>query len=271
MDQQGQWQVAGNAAENYQRYLVPAIFGPWGETLIELARPQPGERVLDLACGPGVLARFAAARVGPTGRVIGLDLNPGMLAVARSLPPVAGAPIEWREGSALDLPLADAGLDLIVCQQSLQYFPDRATALREAHRVLRPGGRVALSVWRPIEWSPGFSALAAALARHVSAEAAQIARAPFALGDAAALQALLAGTGFGGIEVRAAEALVRFPSAEAFVQQYVSGSPLAPHVAQAGDDARAALVRDVAGALAPYRDEGGVAFPIAAHLALARA
>ena len=85
MNQQGQWQVAGSAPEVYERELVPAVFGAWAPILVELAEPRPSERVLDVACGTGVVARIAATRVGPTGTVVGIDLNPGMLSVARSL------------------------------------------------------------------------------------------------------------------------------------------------------------------------------------------
>src|SRR6266545_1405550 len=85
MSNQGQWQVAGNAAETYERALVPAVFAAWASLVIALADPKPGERVLDIACGTGVVARLAAERVGHTGNVVGLDLNPGMLAVAASV------------------------------------------------------------------------------------------------------------------------------------------------------------------------------------------
>src|SRR6266852_4374578 len=157
VEQQTQWQVAGSAPENYERYLVPAIFGPFATDLVELSAIQPGERVLDVACGPGVVARLAAEVVGATGRVVGVDLNAGMLAVARTLPLARGAPVEWRE--------------------------DDAAALREMRRVLSPTGRLVLSTWREIGLSPGFAALAEALARHVPAAVATI-RGPFALGDA---------------------------------------------------------------------------------------
>src|SRR5262249_13923549 len=152
---------------NYERYLVPAIFGPWAADLLALAAPQPGERVLDLACGTGAVARLTAERVGTAGAVIGLDLNPGMTELARSLPAPRGAAVEWRVGTALELPFTNATFDLALCQQGLQFFSDRAAALGETRRVLRSGGRLALSVWRSIDRSPGFAALAEALAEHV--------------------------------------------------------------------------------------------------------
>src|ERR1700751_727028 len=143
MAQHEAWQVGGRAAEIYHRYLVPAIASLRATDLIYRAAPRPGERVLDVACGTGVVARLAAERMG-SGRVVGLDINAGMLAVAQSLPSVATRPIEWQEGSALALPFSDDAFDLILCQFGLQFFPDKPAALGEMRRVLAPSGRVAL-------------------------------------------------------------------------------------------------------------------------------
>ena len=199
MSDQGQWQVAGSAAETYERALVPAVFAAWAPLVVGLVDPKPGERVLDVACGTGVVARLAAQRVGGTGQVVGLDLNPGMLAMGRSIASnaePASAAITWQEASAIKMPLPDAAFDIAYCQLGLQFFPDRPAALREMYRVLVSGGRLGLMVWRGIEHSPGFDVLAAALARHVSAEAAGIMRAPFGIADAEELRGLIAAAGF---------------------------------------------------------------------------
>lgn len=273
MSNQGQWQVAGSAAETYERALVPAVFAAWAPPVVELADPRPGERVLDVACGTGVIARLVAQQVGRSGSVVGLDLNPGMLAVAASsaaTESLTSAPITWQEASATKMPLPDATFDIVYCQLGLQFFPDRPAALREMYRVLVPGGRVALMVWRGIEHSPGFGVLAAALARHVSTEAAGIMRAPFALADADELRGLIAAAGFRDITIRTAPGPVRFPSVTRFVQDYVAGSPLAGHVAKASDEARAALMSEVADALKSQLVAGALTFPIAAHLASAK-
>jgi ubiquinone/menaquinone biosynthesis C-methylase UbiE len=143
MGQQGQWQVAGSAPEVYQRELVPAVFGPWAPIVVELAHPRPGERVVDIACGTGIVARVAAARVGASGSVAGVDLNPGMLDVARSVAMTSqpAAPIQWHEGSADKLPFPEGLFDIAYCQLGLQFFADRPTALREMRRVLVAEGR----------------------------------------------------------------------------------------------------------------------------------
>jgi ubiquinone/menaquinone biosynthesis C-methylase UbiE len=189
------WQVTGSAAEVYQRQLVPAIFAPWAPRVLDLAAPAAGARVLDVACGTGVVARLAAERVGPGGRVVGLDLNPGMLQVAAGLA-VRGAPTRWVQADAGHLPFGDRSFEVVCCQLGLQYVPDRAATLAEMARVLAPGGRLAAMVWRSIEHSPGFALLAEALDRHVGPAAGATMRAPFGLGDEETLRGQVAGAGF---------------------------------------------------------------------------
>src|SRR3984957_8894332 len=142
----GHWQLEGTAAaELFERYLVPAITAKWAEDLLDRAQPREGEAVLDIACGTGIVARLAAKRIG-RGFVNCLDLNAGMLAVARRAP-TEGAAINWIEGSALDLPFPADSFDVVFCQQGLQFFPDQGKALGEICRVLKGGGRAALSVY----------------------------------------------------------------------------------------------------------------------------
>jgi len=268
---QTEWQVGGDAAELYERYHVPAIVGPWAADLVGLSPPRSGDRVLDVACGTGVVARLVAQHAAAPAKVVGLDLNARMIAVARSLPPGPGAPVEWQEGSALAMPFADGSFDLVLCQQGLQFFPDRPTALREMHRVLVPGGRMALSVWRPIQFKPFHAALADALTRHVGPQAAAPLHAACSLGNAEELLALVTGAGFRDVAIRPATKIHRVGPPDEFVRGWLAGSPMAEAVARADDGTRAALVRDVTGALLPYIHAGDLAFPMEAHIAMARA
>lgn len=273
MNQPGQWQVAGSAPEVYERELVPAVFGEWAPIVVELAHPRPGERVVDVACGTGIVARTAAARVGPTGAVVGVDLNPGMLSVARSVMLTdsrSAAPIRWQEASADKLPFPDGSFDIVYCQLGLQFFSDRVAALREMRRVLGAEGRLALMVWRGMHESPGFAALAESLERHVGQAAAAIMRAPFGLSDAEELAGLVRAAGFQDVAVQQRVGTVRFASIDRFVSSYVAGSPLAGLVSQANDAAREALIADARNALAQYATSTELAFPIAAHLLSAR-
>jgi ubiquinone/menaquinone biosynthesis C-methylase UbiE len=273
MNQQGQWQVAGSAAEVYEKELVPVVFGPWAPLVIDLASPREGDRVLDVACGTGIVTRQVANRVGPSGAVVGVDLNSGMLKVARAAYSPAsrsGGPIEWHEASAEKLPFPNASFNVVYCPLGLQFFADRAAALREMHRVLASGGRLGLMVWRSIDESPGFALLAEALDRHVGQAAANIMRAPFALSDANELATLVRNAGFQDVVIQQQVGTVRFPSVEKFLLSYVTGSPLAGPVSQTDDAARKALISDARNTLGKYTSNGELTFPIAAHLVSAK-
>ena len=263
--------ATGNVFAIYDQYLVPAVFGAWTPKLLDLAQVGEGDRVLDVACGTGVAARLAAQRVGARGAVVGLDITPGMLEVARSVPPVSGAPIAWREGDACALPLEDSQFNVVLCQLGLMFFSDEPKALREMYRVLAPGGRMALLVWRAIEHSPGYEVLARALGNHVSAEASSIMHTPFVFGDKdQALRALVADVGFHNVSVQSDTGSVCFKSPEEFVQLYVAGTPLARHFAEVDDTMQTALISEVDSALQSYVNEEGLEFPIEGHLVVAK-
>jgi ubiquinone/menaquinone biosynthesis C-methylase UbiE len=262
------WQVEGSAAELYQRLVVPAMTGMWAADLVERAAPPPGARVLDVACGTGVVARLAAERVGDAGHVAAVDLNPDMLAVARSLPPVAGASIEWHEGSALALPFEGGSFDVVLCQLGLQFFPDRPAALAEMRRVLGRPGRLALSVYSPIERNPAPHALVEALDRRGERTAVEIKRAEHALGDPDELRTLVSDAGFAEIEVETVVKVVRLASVADYVRIQRTATPIGAAVADRDrvfDD----LVEELSAALAPYVGPEGLGFPQESHVALA--
>jgi ubiquinone/menaquinone biosynthesis C-methylase UbiE len=259
------WQLSGSSADAYEEFLVPAIFDGWARSLVDLADPRPDERVLDVACGTGVVARAAAPRVHPAGTVTGVDVNRGMLDTARS---VGGAAIEWRQAEAANLPFPDASFDVGFCQQGLQFMADREAAAHEMRRVLATDGRLALSVWRAIECSPAYAAFADALERH-AAGAGQIMRTPFAFGDEESLRQLLLGSGFDQVRVVIDVKVCRFPSVAEFLRQEATASQLAGPVGRLVPDARHALVADLEDVLAPYVDDNGLALPIESHVALA--
>lgn len=147
MTAQSDWNFLTSVAENYERNLVPIIFAPWADELVETACLRQGDRVLDVACGTGIVARIAARKLGGTGSVTGLDVSAPMIMVARATALTEGVAVEWREASAVELPFPEATFDVVLCQSGLQFFPDRPASLREMHRVLEPaGGRLILSV-----------------------------------------------------------------------------------------------------------------------------
>jgi ubiquinone/menaquinone biosynthesis C-methylase UbiE len=210
---------------------------------MKIAALRLGERVLDVACGTGVVARLASQSVGSAGVVAGLDINPGMLAVGRSTTP-PGMAIDWHEASAEAMPLPDGSFDVVLCQMGLQFMSEKDAALREMRRVLAPGGRLILNVPGPTPQL--FVVMGEALARHIGAEAAGFVNHVFSLHDTAALQHLISRASFRDVSVQAETKPLRLPPPEEFLWQYVHSTPLAGAVAQVNDERRGALERDVA-------------------------
>ena len=266
-----QWQqLEESTAEAYERYLVPLLFAPGAQYLVELAALAPGERVLDVACGTGSVARTAASHVGTNGTVAGLDLSESMLTVARRVSSDIRPAIEWRTGNAGDIPFPGAAFDAVFCQQGLQFLPDRAAVLGEMHRVLAPNGRLTLSVLRSIEHNPGWARLAEVLERHVGPDAGAIMRSPFPSLSAGELRDLIAGAGFRDVQILIGIGPVRYPSAKEFLQWEAASWLLAKPLGSMQDDLRQAVIRDLGKALQVYTDDAGVVFPAATYLATAR-
>ena len=250
--------AALHAARMYERYMVPRMFAPWAAVLLDFADIRQGERVLDVACGTGSVARQAAVRVGPGGAVSALDLNPAMLAVARETAALAAPVIDWQHGSAQALPFANAAFTAVVCQQGLQFFPDQVGALSEMRRVLEPGGRAALLVHRGIEHHPLFDRLNRAGRAQVGAD---IFMAPFTLGEAATLEQLMTAAGFVDIQIKVESRTVRHPEPEHFAAFILQGAAAAvPTLAAMTLEQRQQLGRQLQNDLADWitaHTEGG--------------
>jgi ubiquinone/menaquinone biosynthesis C-methylase UbiE len=245
-----------NAAENYERYFVPSIGRPVAADLVDSATLRPGDRVLDVACGTGIVSRLAAERVGPRGAVEGLDLNPGMLAVARQVAP-SDLSIAWHEAPAESMPLPDEGFDVVLCGMGLQFFSDRIAGLREMRRVLAPGGRLLANVPGPAP--PPLKAMAEALARHVSPESGSFVDAVFSLHDADEIRSLATDAGFGEVGVRSKPVTLRLPPPGDFLWQYVHSTPMAARVAQVDEERRQALERDYSERCRDFVKDGALA------------
>lgn len=244
---------AKEAAESYERHFVPAIGRPVAAKLIGAAGLRPGERVLDVACGTGIVTRIAAERVRPEGTVAGLDPNPAMLAVAREAAS-AEASIAWHHAPAENLPLADERFDVVLCGMGLQFFSDRAAALREIHRVLVPGGRLVANVPGPTP--PPFQRMADALRRHVSPGSAGFVDAVFSLHDVHEVRSLADEADFGRVEVRSEEMALEFGPPGEFLWNYVHSTPVAAAIAKLDGEGRAALEREFVEACAPFLTDG---------------
>lgn len=254
------------AAEAYEALFVKALFAEWAPRVADAVGVEKGERALDVGSGTGVLAREIASRVGPEGRVVGLDPNPGMLAVAQRLTPTA----EWREGTAESLPFPDESFDAAVSQFSLMFFKDRRRAVGEMLRVLRPGGRMAVAVWDGLDNNPGYDRLVAVLDRVAGQPAGDGLRAPFVLGDRDSLSTLFDEVGVTGADVSTHAGTARFPSLRSMVEAEVRGwLPVVGVVLP--EDVVGEIHTEAEKDLGPYiTPEETVEFPTSAHIVTVR-
>lgn len=257
-------QVISSAAEVYDEFFLPALFEAWPRELIAAARVGPGMRVVDVACGTGVLAIEASKAIQPGGSVVGVDLNPGMLTVARSKDPG----IDWREAPAEALPFDSDEFNAALCQFGLMFFQDRNAAIREMLRVLRPGGRLAIAVWDSLENTPGYLAITRLLSRLFGEEISDLLRAPYVLGDIKALNSHLLESGTQEPAVSRVAGEARFPSIRSWMHTDIRGWTLADKLS---DEQFEHLVAEAERELSPLVSaDGSVRFPHGALLATAQ-
>lgn len=208
-----------DAANAYEALMVPALFRPWAEKVADAVQIGRGQRVLDVACGTGVLAREVASRTGSPEAVAGVDCSPGMIAVARTLAPA----IDWRQGVAEAIPFPTESFDVVVSQFGLMFFEDRGKALRDMLRVLVPGGRLAVAVWDSLEETPAYADEVELVERLAGRRAADPLRAPFALGNRHDLATLFRDAGVASVEVRTGHTRARFPTIRVMVEADIKG------------------------------------------------
>lgn len=269
MAEQETFQLQGNAPQIYEEQSVPTIFRPLTELTLRQVDIPAGARIVDVACGTGIVARLVAEKVGKSGSVVGVDLNAGMIEVAKQNSPMTGPNVEWRQGDVTALPFPDASFDFAFCQQGLQFFPEKLEALKEIRRVLAPGKTVVLTVWSAV--SPLASAIADALNRYVSAEAAKSSLAPFSFHDPNVIQALLAESGFLDIHMEILVFERRLGPAEDSIPGAMASDTYANDVEKLDRTTRTALFKEVGEALQNYRKDGGFAISIESHLIRATA
>ena len=254
------------AANAYEALFVPALFGQWAPKVADAAQVQPGQRVLDVACGTGVLAREIALRTGSAARVAGIDPSAGMVAVAKQLAPA----IEWREGVAESLPFPDQSFDAVVSQFGLMFFTDRRQALREMLRVLAPGGRLAVAVWDSLDNMPAYASEVALLERTAGREASEALRAPFALGDRKDLATLFSDAGMASCEITTHRGTAQFPSIRTMVEADLRGW-LPVMGVTLGEEQMGRILQGAEQALGSYATADGQAtFDLSAHIVTAK-
>lgn len=210
-------------AERYQSVLVPVIFEPWARELIGRANPRAGEHILDLACGTGVVTRQVAKLGLDPVSLTAADHNAEMLGVARAIAEDIALDAKWVEADAAELPFEENRFDLALCQQALQFFPDRPRALRELHRVLKTGGHAAFCVQRGLDVNPMLQAQATALGEHIGEGAAAAVHAICSLPNGDDLRELFEGAGFRDVEVESVTLSLHHPDARSFAAGAMGG------------------------------------------------
>lgn len=258
------FQLTREQAQAYDDLFVPALFGQWAPQLVDCARVRPGQSVLDVACGTGVVARAARDVVGLGGRVVGVDLNPAMLEVARSTRP----DLEWVHGDAEDLPFPDAEFAVALCQSALFFFADPDRAVAEMARVVASGGVVALQTYAPLSQQPAYGPFVELVARHCGPEARLLLGTYWSHGDVDGLIRLTSEAGLSLLESRSSLGVAVFPSAAAVATTEIQATPLAERMTP---ETYALVVAGTEELLGEYADESGlVRVPIRATLLAAR-
>lgn len=242
-------------AETYDSYLVPALFEPWSRELIKRAQVWKGDRVLDVACGTGIVA----CRIAATGATVtGLDAAADRIERAKQRASEEGVGVKWLEGTAEALPFRQPAFDLVTCQYGLPFFSDRALALREMRRVIAPGGRVVIATWGAVEQQGPYAAIDELVHRHTGNHNL----APYSLHEPAVLNKLLVDAKFFAVNVETVTRQVRVPDPDRFARVVVGNS--------AGTTPDDALVAEAKTLLAPFIDGEQLAFPTTALLAVGR-
>jgi ubiquinone/menaquinone biosynthesis C-methylase UbiE len=260
--------TALNPAQAYEQLYVPAFFRPIGNALLDRLQISAGDRVLDVACGTGIVARLIHGRVGAPKRLDGIDINPVMVAAAQTFAPFA----ETRLGDATTLPFRDGDFDVVLCQHGLMFFPDRAKGLAEMRRVLSDQGRLGITTWRAVTEHPLNDAIMRAGRRHVDAPIDL----PFSLGDSDQLRTMIETAGFGDVAIETIEFSAHFPDAKAFTRMNLQAfAAVMPRFAMMSEAEREAFIgvmeAETADVIARQRDGNGVRFPVRANVARALA
>lgn len=261
-----QLDAAVEAAWAYEALHVDALFRQWAQPVLDAAGVAGGGRVLDVACGTGVVAREASVRVGPAGSVVGLDIEPGMLAVAETIEPT----VTWTVGEAGQLPFDEREFDAVVSQFGLMFFSDRVQAISEMLRCTKPGSRVAVAVWDSLERSEAYPISVDLLNRRAGPAAAEALRAPFVLGDTNELRSLFEQAGASTLTIDTQHGTARFPSVRSMVEADLRG--WLPVMGVVLDDDLIELILDEADeALSDYViDDGQMVFDAPAHIVTAQ-
>lgn len=264
MSNKSGFQLKGSGPEIYEICWVPALMGKCAADLVEAGEVKSGDRILDVGCGTGVVAREAAHRCGAGGSVTGVDVNEPMMDVAKNIARELGMQkIEWRQCDASSLPFEDASFDVVFCQQGLQFMPDKPAAMNEMTRVLSPGGRLAVSVWKTS--SPFGTALCKVLDKHFGKGTTTPWQVAYSLGNRNELRTLATDSGLSEAHVQLDIKMARHAKPDAFVLGAIIGSPLAGEFEMKAEADQKAIVQEILEEIEDCMDDGGLAISAECH------
>lgn len=246
---------AHRIAAAYDERLVPWLFLPWVDRLMSIAKPAPSAQVVDLACGTGLIARSALDHLDNDGRVRAVDADASMLAFAAGR--TTDPRVSWHDADAAKLPFASSSIDAVICNQGLQFFPDRPAVLAEVSRVLRPGGRLALAVWGRLERNPWPASMAISIGDALGEDARRGGESVCALGDPDEVEGLIGGAGFSGVEVAEVELTAKHTDATEAIDGQLAALPSAAAIDALGPTVRSRLITNMAARLGPWIDGQG--------------
>jgi len=240
----------GDIPQNYDRYLGPVLFHPYADDLAERVQLTAGMRLLEIACGTGIVTRRLADRLRGHGSIVATDLNEAMIAHARAEMPTGARHVEWQPADATKLPFPDGSFDAVVCQFGLMFFPDKAVGIREAFRVLKPGGQYLFNVWDTLAKNPIVRITHETAGKFFPNDPPMFYTVPYSLHDPEPTRKMLVEAGFGQIEVTKLAKQGTSPSAAEAAIGLVAGTPILGAIMERGPDSLEAIKRATAAAVA---------------------
>ena len=256
----------GNIPRTYDRYLAPVLFNPFADDLAEREQVTAGMRLLETACGTGIVTRRLADRLRGRGSIVATDLNEAMVAHARAEMPTGAGHVEWQPADAMKLPFPDGSFDAVVCQFGLMFFPDKAAGIREAFRVLNPGGQYLFNVWDTLARNPIARIAHETAGRFFPADPPMFYTIPYSLHDPEPIRKMLTEAGFRQIEVTKLAKQGTSPSAADAAIGVITGTPILGGIMERGPDSLEAIKQATAAVVAAELGDPPLRIPLNAFV-----
>jgi ubiquinone/menaquinone biosynthesis C-methylase UbiE len=260
----------GDIPANYDRYLGPVFFHGYADDLAGRLSLKPGMRVLETACGTGLVTRRLLDRMRGHGTLVATDLNEAMIAYGRSHISAEPGSIEWQTADATKLPFPDHFFDAVVCQFGLMFFPDKAAGIGEAFRVLRPGGTYLFNVWDVMARNPIARITHETVASFFPSDPPSFYTVPFSLHDPEPVRTLLGQAGFGQVTWTHLEKTGSSPSAAEAATGVIEGNPILGAIMDRRAEALDEIKQAVAARIAAELGDHPVRIPLRALVFTAR-